>query len=72
VAERVAALDGVVRFDLERRDRDVSGPRLPEAGHGSPQPVLGVLTGTLEVKGDQAKALRLSSIIDIPAPGETA
>ncbi len=37
-------------------------------GHLSP--VAGVLRGTLKVKGDKAKALKLSSIIDIPsAPG---
>lgn len=33
-------------------------------GHLSP--VLGVLKGTLKVKGDKSKALQLSSIIDIP------
>jgi hypothetical protein len=30
--------------------------------------VVGVLRGTLKVKGDKAKALQLSSIIDIPRP----
>jgi putative sterol carrier protein len=35
-------------------------------GHLSP--VVGVLRGTLKVKGDKAKALQLSSIIDIPRP----
>ena len=34
-------------------------------GHLSP--VLGVLKGQLKVKGDKAKALRLSSVIDIPS-----
>lgn len=33
---------------------------------GHLNPVLGVLKGTLKVKGDKAKALQLSSIIDIP------
>jgi putative sterol carrier protein len=35
-------------------------------GHLSP--VLGVLKGQLKVKGDKAKALQLSSVIDIPHP----
>jgi len=35
-------------------------------GHLSP--VLGVLTGTLKVKGDKGKALRLSQVIDVPRP----
>jgi alkyl sulfatase BDS1-like metallo-beta-lactamase superfamily hydrolase len=34
-------------------------------GHLSP--VAGVLTGRLKVRGDKAKALQLSSIIDIPS-----
>jgi hypothetical protein len=33
---------------------------------GHLNPVLGVLKGTLKVKGDKAKALQLSSILDIP------
>jgi putative sterol carrier protein len=33
---------------------------------GHLNPVLGVLKGTLKVKGDKAKALQLSAIIDIP------
>lgn len=33
---------------------------------GHLNPVLGVLKGQLKVKGDQAKALQLSSVIDIP------
>jgi putative sterol carrier protein len=35
---------------------------------GHLNPVLGVLRGQLKVKGDQAKALQLSSVIDIPKP----
>jgi putative sterol carrier protein len=36
---------------------------------GHLNPVLGVLRGHLKVRGDQAKALQLSSVIDIPQAG---
>jgi putative sterol carrier protein len=36
---------------------------------GHLNPVLGVLRGHLKVKGDRAKALQLSSVLDIPQPG---
>jgi putative sterol carrier protein len=35
---------------------------------GHLNPVTGVLKGQLKVKGDRAKALQLSSVINIPRP----
>ncbi len=35
---------------------------------GHLNPLTGVLKGHLKVKGDRAKALQLSSVIDIPQP----
>jgi putative sterol carrier protein len=35
---------------------------------GHLNPVTAVLKGQLKVRGDKAKALRLSSVIDIPQP----
>lgn len=38
------------------------------AAPGHLNPVLGVLRGHLKVRGDQARALQLSSVLDIPQP----
>jgi len=71
----VRVRDGVVHVesghaaqDGEARDATVTcqGYDYLKLATGHLNPVLGVLTGTLKVKGDKAKALRLSSIIDIP------
>jgi putative sterol carrier protein len=64
--------DGVVRVETGDQADDADATVTCQAhdylrlATGHLNPVLGVLKGTLKVKGDKAKALQLSSIIDIP------
>jgi putative sterol carrier protein len=53
----------------ERRDATVTcqGSDYLRLATGHLSPVVGVLTGRLKVKGDKAKALQLSSLIDFPS-----
>ena len=54
----------------EGSDRDATviceGPEFLRLATGHLSPIAGVLRGQLKVKGDRAKALQLSSVIDIP------
>ena len=54
----------------ERRDATVTceGHDYLRLATGHLNPVTGVLKGQLKVRGDKAKALQLSSVIDIPQP----
>jgi putative sterol carrier protein len=54
----------------EQRDATVTceGHDYLRLATGHLNPVTGVLKGQLKVKGDKAKALKLSSVIDIPQP----
>jgi putative sterol carrier protein len=64
--------DGVARVETgstsEHTDATVTcqGHDYLRLATGHLSPVFGVLKGTLKVKGDKAKALQLSSILDIP------
>jgi putative sterol carrier protein len=55
----------------QRRDATISceGHDFLRLATGHLNPVAGVLKGTLKVKGDKAKALHLSSLIDFPKAG---
>ncbi len=55
----------------QRRDATIScqGHDFLRLATGHLNPVAGVLKGTLKVKGDKAKALQLSSLIDFPKAG---
>lgn len=55
----------------QRRDATISceGHDFLRLATGHLNPVAGVLKGTLKVKGDKAKALHLSSLIDFPRAG---
>jgi putative sterol carrier protein len=54
----------------ERRDATVTmeGHDFLRLATGHLNPVAGVLKGQLKVKGDKAKALQLTSLLDIPSP----
>ena len=54
--------------DAVERDATVTceGHDFLKLATGHLNPVFGVLRGHLKVKGDRAKALQLSSVIDIP------
>jgi putative sterol carrier protein len=54
----------------ERRDATVTmeGHDFLRLATGHLNPVTGVLKGQLKVRGDKAKALQLTSLLDIPAP----
>lgn len=60
----------VVAGDSDAAERDATvtceGHDFLRLATGHLNPVLGVLRGRLKVKGDRAKALQLSSVIDIP------
>jgi putative sterol carrier protein len=68
----VRVRDGVALVESgdagEHRDATITcqGHDYLRLATGHLNPVLGVLKGTLKVKGDKAKALQLSSIIDVP------
>lgn len=65
----------VTSGDSEVRERDATvtceGHDFLKLATGHLNPVFGVLRGRLKVKGDRAKALQLSSVIDIPTARET-
>ncbi len=54
--------------DVAERDATVTceGHDFLKLATGHLNPVFGVLRGHLKVRGDQAKALQLSSVLDIP------